>query len=229
MFYNDFKNRALADHQKASKVYKRIYNSFVKHCKWLYMIRVKACNTVELVLILINSIAHKPKEFELEIEKVRLEKKMFHDTEEYQKKADNSLKLSAFGTAAGVSIGTAVAVISKSAYAGPIGLGIGAGTAAVSILKFSIDNRAIGNKAIKETKKIKEYTQEVKIVREKIITIKRKVFILNLRLRVYYLFMNRLKNANYLELSKKDKIRLGTLVNNTLTLTYLINKKVDEE
>ena len=41
--------------------------------------------------------------------------------------------------------------------------------------------------------------------------------------------MNRLKDANYKELSEKDRLCLGTLVNNALTLTHLINEKVDSE
>jgi len=41
--------------------------------------------------------------------------------------------------------------------------------------------------------------------------------------------MNRLKDANYKELSEKDRLRLGMFVNNALTLTHLINEKVDSE
>ncbi|MDD7280888.1 MAG: hypothetical protein PUH10_02705 [Erysipelotrichaceae bacterium] len=40
------------------------------------------------------------------------------------------------------------------------------------------------------------------------------------------LLMGRLKNADYEKLSNKDKVRLGTLVNNTLTLTHLVNEKI---
>ena len=75
MFYNDFKNKALDEHKKAEVAYERIFKSFIRHCKALYKWRVKACNTIDLILILINSIANKPKDFEVEIEDVRLEKK----------------------------------------------------------------------------------------------------------------------------------------------------------
>lgn len=229
MFYNDFKNKALNEHKKAEDAYERIFKYFIRHCKALYKWRVKACSTIDLILILINSIANKPKDFEIEIADVRLEKKTFHETEEYSNKAENSLKLTAFGTTAGVSVGTVIAIGTKSALSGPIGIGIGAGTAAVSLLKLSYDNKKIGNKAMQEAIIIRESIQELKVFNERVISIRRKIILLNLKLRVYCIFMNRLKDANYKELSEKDRLRLGTLVNNALTLTHLINEKVDSE
>ncbi|MDD7282129.1 MAG: hypothetical protein PUH10_09115 [Erysipelotrichaceae bacterium] len=140
MFYNNFKNEALEAHNKAVNSYRRIYDSFVKQCEKLYKIRIKACNTIELILTLINSIANKPKEFVTDIEEISIEKQTFHDTEEYQNKANDSLKFSALGTVAGISVGTVVATASSAAYAGPIGLGIGVGATAASVLKLSFDN-----------------------------------------------------------------------------------------
>ena len=55
MFYNDFKNKALNEHKKAEDAYERIFKSFIRHCKVLYKWRVKACSTIDLILILINS------------------------------------------------------------------------------------------------------------------------------------------------------------------------------
>lgn len=229
MFYNDFKNKALDEHKKTVEAYDKIFKSFIKHCKALYKWRVKACSTIDLILIIINSIANKPKDFVIEIEDVRLEKKIFHETEEYSSKAEKSLKFTAFGTTAGVSVGTVIAIGTKSALSGPIGMGIGAGTVAVSLLKLSYDNKKIGNKAMEEAIIIRDSTQELKVFNERVQSIRRKIILLNLKSRVYCFFMNRLKDANYKELSEKDKLRLGVLVNNALTLTHLINEKVDSE
>ena len=229
MFYNDYKNKSLDEHKKAVEAYDKIFKSFIRRCKALYKWRVKACSTIDLILIIINSIANKPKDFVIEIEDVRLEKKIFHETEEYSSKAENSLKFTAFGTTAGVSVGTVIAIGTKSALSGPIGMGIGAGTAAVSLLKLSYDNKKIGNKAMEEAIIIRDSTQELKVFNERVQSIRRKMILLNLKLRVYCFFMNRLKDANYKELSEKDKLRLGVLVNNALTLTHLINEKVDSE
>lgn len=96
-------------------------------------------------------------------------------------------------------------------------------------MKLSYDNKKIGNKAIQEAIIIRESIQELKVFNERVISIRRKIILLNLKLRVYCIFMNRLKDANYKELSEKDRLRLGTLVNNALTLTHLINEKVDSE
>lgn len=190
MFYNDFKNKALDEHKKAVEAYDKIIKSFIKHCKALYKWRVKACSTIDLILIIINSIANKPKDFVIEIEDVRLEKKIFHETEEYSSKAENSLKFTAFGTTAGVSVGTVIAIGTKSALSGPIGMGIGAGTAAVSLLKLSYDNKKIGNKAVEEAIIIRDSTQKLKVFNERVQSIRRKIILLNLKLRVYCFFMN---------------------------------------
>ncbi len=227
MFYNDYKNQALADHKSALDKYKRIFKSFVKKCEQLYKTRVKACSTVEIMLDLINSIANKPKEFITNIEEVTIENHEFHETVEYQKNAEDSLKWSAFGTVAGVGVGTAIATLSTSALAGPIGLGIGVVGAAGSLFGLSKQNKKIAEKAIKETEQIKSYTQEIRIVKETVKTIRRKILLLNFKLRLACLFLGRLKNSDYVQLSEKNKIRLGTLVNNTLTLTHLVNEKVD--
>ena len=227
MFNNDYKNQALADHKSALDKYKRIFQSFVKKCEQLYKTRLNACSTVEIILDLINSIANKPKEFLTNIEEVTIENREFHETVEYQKNAEDSLKWSAFGTVAGVGVGTAIAALSTSALAGPIGLGVGVVSAAGSLFGLSRKNKKIAEKAIKETEQIKSYTQEIRIVKETVKTIRRKILLLNFKLRITCLFLGRLKNSDYIHLSEKNKIRLGTLVNNTLTLTHLINEKVD--
>lgn len=112
------------------------------------------------------------------------------------------------------------------ALAGPIGWGITAVSTGASLISLSNKNKELADKAVNEAK-------EISIARESLDEVSEKVNSLRAKTDILYTDMDKQRakilnflNADYLSLEDEDKYFLGTLVNNTLSLSVLLNETV---
>ena len=112
------------------------------------------------------------------------------------------------------------------ALAGPIGWGITGVTTVASVAMLGHKNKQIADAAIAEAKKITIAGAALKEASTKIQYLMDETVMLMDALRDMAQANRVLKGANYLELSEDQQYRLGTMVNNTLTLAELLNKTI---
>ncbi len=112
------------------------------------------------------------------------------------------------------------------ALAGPIGWGITGVTTAASAVALGHKNKQIADEAIAEAKKVTIAGAEVNESSAKIQQLTDETVMLMDSLRDMTQGNRTLKGANYLDLSEDEQYRLGTMVNNTLTLAELLNKTI---
>ena len=123
---------------------------------------------------------------------------------------------------AGMAVGKAVL-----ALAGPIGWGITGASAGISLISLTKNNKKLADDAIKEAKEIAKAREALDESTEKINALKTKTEVL-------YSDMNKQKDriigfmdADYSSLGENEQYFLGTLVNNTLSLSVLLNETVE--
>lgn len=112
------------------------------------------------------------------------------------------------------------------ALAGPIGWGITGATTVASVAMLGHKNKQIADEAIAEAKKITIAGAELSETSAKIQHLTDETVMLMDALRDMTQANRPLKGSNYLELSENEQYRLGTMVNNTLTLAELLNKTI---
>lgn len=112
------------------------------------------------------------------------------------------------------------------ALAGPVGMGIAGASLLTSIVLFS-RKRILNNKEkSKEIEDVKKNTASLKKVTETIHTINAETITLRDELMKQFSNNMRLFGSDYMSLDDTDKMRLGTMVNNTKALSALFSKTV---
>lgn len=113
------------------------------------------------------------------------------------------------------------------ALAGPIGWGITAASTGISLISLTNKNKKLADDAVEEAKEIAKARETLDETTEKVNTLKAKTEVL-------YVDMNKQRNriigfmnANYQSLTEDVQYFLGTLVNNTLSLSVLLNETVE--
>lgn len=113
------------------------------------------------------------------------------------------------------------------ALAGPVGWGITAASTGISLISLSNQNKKLADRAVKEAK-------EISIAREALDETTEKIRSLKSRTEILYNDMNKQRdkitgymNVDYVLMSDNDKTFLGALVNNTLSLSVLLNETVE--
>lgn len=113
------------------------------------------------------------------------------------------------------------------ALAGPVGWGITAASTGISLISLSNKNKELADRAVKEAKEISKAREALDETNEKIKALRSKTDWL-------YNDMNEQKNRitgfmnlDYMSIGNDDKCFLGTLVNNTLSLSVLLNETVE--
>ncbi|EHL16182.1 hypothetical protein HMPREF9629_01438 [Peptoanaerobacter stomatis] len=282
MFNNNLKNEALKIHEDIVKKYNDSYSNMLENSEKLYVIRKKSIELINLVEMVINSIAHTPKEFDTNIGKIVKDISQFRETEEYVqeaykktvKVAENIGKNTAFAlgiasmapnafmamatTFGTASTGTAISALSgaaaqKAAIAwigrtfagflvkegagmlvgnmflgliGPIGWGIGVIGISRSIFSLSEDNKKIADEAVKEAKEILKLKESLDETNETIRDFITKTNDLYNNLSSQKNMILSFMNLDYNIIDDNEKLFLGTLVNNTLSLSALLNKNI---
>ena len=107
------------------------------------------------------------------------------------------------------------------ALAGPIGWGITAVSTGASLISLSNKNKELADKAVNEAKEISIARESLDEVAEKVNSLRAKTDMDKQRAKIL-----KFLNADYLSLEDEDKYFLGTLVNNTLSLSVLLNETV---
>lgn len=123
----------------------------------------------------------------------------------------------------GIAMGNALL-----ALAGPIGWSIAGISTAVTGLTVGIRNRKIANQAMEEAKKITVAAALLKETSAKVDDLREKTMILRDALQAMYKNDAQYLNADYASFDSSDKLALGTLVNNTLSLAEMLNKVVED-
>lgn len=112
------------------------------------------------------------------------------------------------------------------ALAGPIGWGITAASTGISLISLTSKNKELADNAVEEAKKIEEARESLDENTEKVNALKARTDLLfndmNKQRNKIIGFMN----LDYLSIEDKDKVFLGTLVNNTLSLSVLLNESI---
>ncbi len=113
------------------------------------------------------------------------------------------------------------------ALAGPIGWGITITSTGISLVSLTVRNKEISDNAVNEAKEIAEAREALDEATEKVDALKIKTSVL-------YDEMNRQRNriagfmnTDYRTIAENDQYFLGTLVNNTLSLSILLNETVE--
>lgn len=115
MLYSKAKKEALEKHEEAVKKYNAVYADLESMCTTLYTNRTKSISALSDIEALINSIANTPKEFEKHLNVIKIQREQFKATVNFAKEADETLKKSSAGAAAGIAGGTAVAAFAPTA------------------------------------------------------------------------------------------------------------------
>lgn len=112
------------------------------------------------------------------------------------------------------------------ALAGPIGWGITAVSTGASLISLSNKNKELADKAVNEAKEISIARESLDEVSEKVNSLRAKTGILYTDMDKQRAKILKFLNADYLSLEDEDKYFLGTLVNNMLSLSVLLNETV---
>lgn len=112
------------------------------------------------------------------------------------------------------------------ALAGPIGWGITAVSTGASLISLSNKNKELADKAVNEAKEISIARESLDEVSEKVNSLRAKTDILYTDMDKQRAKILKFLNADYLSLEDEDKYFLGILVNNTLSLSVLLNETV---
>lgn len=281
MLNQELKKTALNIHEKAKNRYNETYETTIKLCQALYDERKESLVLIRSVETLVSSIANRPKDFDVTLERIHTERKNFRDTEEYAEKAQSETVKSGVGGAVGLGAGAAVAALGPSAamwiattfgtastgtaisalsgavaqkaalawlgggalsaggggivagkailaLAGPIGWSIAGASTAVTGLTVGIRNKKIADQVMEEAKKIAVATALLKETSAKVDDLREKTMILRDALQAMYKNDTQYLNADYAALDSSDKLALGTLVNNSLSLAELLNKVIED-
>ena len=113
------------------------------------------------------------------------------------------------------------------ALAGPIGWGIAAASTGLSAISLSRKNKKISQDAVEEAKTMAKAREQLDELTVKINALKDKTIVLTNDLNMQNTKMSALKGSCFPALSEADKLYLGSLVNNTFSLSVLITQKVE--
>lgn len=111
----------------------------------LYNERTRAVDLIELVENLINSIANRPKEFDVAIAEIRVNKKKFKDICDFTREELESAKKTALGAGAGVTAGVAVVSVAPAVA---MWVATTFGTASTGVAISSLSGAAATNAAL---------------------------------------------------------------------------------
>ncbi|GHS94382.1 hypothetical protein AGMMS50276_06920 [Synergistales bacterium] len=112
------------------------------------------------------------------------------------------------------------------ALAGPIGWGITAVTTTASVFSMGKKNKEISDQAIEEAKKITIAGAQLNETGEVVSQLHNETDLLLGNIEEQFSNAKRMESVKYSDLSDDEQLRLGTLVNNTLSLAEMLNKTV---
>lgn len=122
---------------------------------------------------------------------------------------------------AGMAVGEAFL-----ALAGPIGWTITAASTGISLITVTRKNKELADSAVEEAKEIANARETLDETTEKINVLKNKTLMIYTDMNKQRTDLMGLINMDYISLSDEKKVFLGSIVNNTLSLSVLLNETV---
>nr|WP_300848586.1 hypothetical protein [uncultured Acetatifactor sp.] len=279
MFYSKYKKQVLEDYGKVIAEYNDFYGKTQREVQRLYERRRISIELIRKIEDLVNSIANRPKEYNIITQKIDFEREKFHEKEEYAEQAYHEAKKAGINIAAGVASGTAVAAAAPTAalwvattfgtastgtaistlsgaaatnaalawlgggalsaggagvaggqallmLAGPVGWTIAGGAVVVSTAVLGIKNKKIADKAAEEGREIMRMVGQLRETGEKVEALSKETVTLYGRLNKLHGSLREYREMDYLELKEEVQYQLGGLVNDTLSLSEMLNKAV---
>lgn len=279
MFYSKYKKQVLESYGKALDGYNGFHEKAQREVRRLYERRRISIELILEIEALVNSIANRPKEYEIITQKIDFEREKFHEKEVYAEQAYHEAVKSGVNIAAGVaggaavaaaaptaamwvattfgtaSTGTAISTLSGAAatkaalawlgggalsaggagvaggqallmLAGPVGWAIAGGAVVVSTSVLSIKNKKIADKAADEEQEIRRAAEQLRETGGKVECLSKETVTLYGGLKKRYETLREYKEMNYRELKEEVQYQLGGLVNDTLSLSEMLNKTV---
>lgn len=113
------------------------------------------------------------------------------------------------------------------ALAGPIGLGISAVSTGISLISLTNKNKELADNAVKEAKEIAKAREALDEATEKVKALKAKTELLFEDMNKQRNRITEFMNLDYGSIGDEDKLFMGTLVNNTLSLSVLLNETIE--
>lgn len=115
MFYSKYKKQVLESYGKALDGYNGFHEKTQREVRRLYERRRISIELILEIEVLVNSIANRPKEYEIITQKIDFEREKFHEKEVYAEQAYHEAVKSGVNIAAGVAGGAAVAAAAPTA------------------------------------------------------------------------------------------------------------------
>ena len=112
------------------------------------------------------------------------------------------------------------------ALAGPIGWGITAASTGISLISLSNKNKELADNAVKEAKDIAKAREALDETNEKIKGLRTRTELLYNDMNQQRTRIESFMNRDYSFLGDTDKYFLGSLINNTLSLSKLLNETI---
>ena len=112
------------------------------------------------------------------------------------------------------------------ALAGPVGWGINGACVGLALFSLNKKNKEIADEAMKEAKEISKAREALDEAKDKMDDLLLRTSLLLEDLESQNDRIKKLKGNDYRKISEDDKTFLGTTVNNTLTLSSLINETI---
>lgn len=122
---------------------------------------------------------------------------------------------------AGMAVGEACL-----ALAGPIGWGITAASTGISLISLTSKNKELTNSAVEEAKEIAKARESLDETSEKINSLRTKTFMIYNDMNKQRSDLVSMMNADFISLPDEQKVFLGSVVNNTLSLSVLLNETI---
>lgn len=122
---------------------------------------------------------------------------------------------------AGMAVGEACL-----ALAGPIGWGITAASTGISLISLTSKNKELTNSAVEEAKEIAKARESLDETSEKINSLRTKTFMIYNDMNKQRSDLVSVMNADFISLPDEQKVFLGSVVNNTLSLSVLLNETI---
>ncbi len=133
-------------------------------------------------------------------------------------------------TFAGFAVKEGAGMVAGQAFlalAGPIGWGITITSTGISLVSLTARNKEISDNAVNEAKEIAEAREALDEAAEKVDALKIKTSVLYNEINRQRNRIAGFMNTDYQSLAENDQYFLGTLVNNTLSLSMLLNETVE--
>ena len=218
---------AKKNHEKAVSKYNAAVADVQSKCDELNFTRNECVSALENIENIINSIAKTPRKLTRQVSKINIERIKYRDTKSYTK--DIIINAAVSGAVGALSIGTLITAFKTSnLILKVIMLILSPILLLISVLFFRKKDKKIAINANSDAKQLNNAATQIRKNGAKIVKIHKETNSIHIKLIQQVTIAQPLFGRNFKELSKNEKAMLGTIVNNTLSLAEILNKKAEQ-